>query len=232
MTRLAAALAEDAVDIGQTFMFRRLPVYLVIDCSYSMRGHPIQMVQEGLTQMVSDLRSDPMALETVCLSIITFATEAKVASNLKEVFSFKAPTLESKGRSDMGAGLRLLLQQLDEEVRPNSVTMKGDWKPIAFLLSDGGPSDAWITQAKELHARHVEGRLTMVAVGFDERAHTDKLLRVTPIVLISTSKEPAAFSRFLKWVSTSISRSVQTSSGSIDLYDSPLPTGFSLNQQR
>ena len=53
-------------------MDRRLPIYLLIDSSGSMRGEPIQSVNVGLSAMLSALRQDPYALETVYLSIITF----------------------------------------------------------------------------------------------------------------------------------------------------------------
>ena len=38
---------------------RRLPVYLLIDTSGSMRGEPIESVKVGLEAMVSSLRQDP-----------------------------------------------------------------------------------------------------------------------------------------------------------------------------
>ena len=44
---------------------RRLPVYLLIDTSGSMRGEPIESVKVGLETMVSSLRQDPLALTDV-----------------------------------------------------------------------------------------------------------------------------------------------------------------------
>ena len=53
---------------------RRLPVYLVLDCSGSMTGEPIEACRQGLKALLADLRSDPQALETAYLSVITFST--------------------------------------------------------------------------------------------------------------------------------------------------------------
>ena len=50
---------------------RRLPVYILIDTSTSMRGEPIIAVELGLKALMESLNRDPYALETVCLSIIT-----------------------------------------------------------------------------------------------------------------------------------------------------------------
>ena len=53
-------------------MSRRLPVYILIDTSGSMRGEPIEAVKVGLADMISSLRLDPYALDTAHISIITY----------------------------------------------------------------------------------------------------------------------------------------------------------------
>ena len=194
-------------------MDRRLPVYLVVDCSHSMRGEPIAAVRAGIEGVVQSLRRDPMALETVWLSVITFATGTRQAVPLTEVLQFATPELVAKGQTDLGAALRLLAERTDEEVRRSTPEQKDDWKPIAFLLTDGGPGDAWITPAKEIRARHDAGRMLMVAVGFGPNVHIDKLKRITPEVVIAESSEPGTFARFFQWVSTSVSRSCQVAAG-------------------
>ena len=174
-----------------------------------MRGAPIGAVREGIAQMVRDLQGDPFALETVALSVITFSTGAEQVVPLTDILRFRAPDLAAKGKTELGAGLRLLLDKIAQEVRTSSPDIKADWKPICFLLSDGGPSDAWITPANEVCARHNARKVFMTAVGFGRNVHVDKLKRVTPQVVISETAEPVAFSRFLQWASTSISQSCQ-----------------------
>ena len=51
---------------------RRLPIYLVLDVSGSMRGEPIEAVRLGVQSLVQTLIQDPYALETAYLSLITF----------------------------------------------------------------------------------------------------------------------------------------------------------------
>ena len=58
-------------------MARRLPVYLLIDTSGSMKGEPIESVKVGIETMLSTLRNDPYALETVNISIITYDKDVK-----------------------------------------------------------------------------------------------------------------------------------------------------------
>ena len=50
---------------------RRLPVYFLVDVSESMVGAPIQQVQDGMRMIVQELRTDPYALETAYISILS-----------------------------------------------------------------------------------------------------------------------------------------------------------------
>ena len=43
---------------------RRLPVYLLLDCSESMAGPAIEAVEQGVQTLVGELRGNPLALET------------------------------------------------------------------------------------------------------------------------------------------------------------------------
>ena len=56
---------------------RRLPVYLLIDTSGSMRGEPVESVNVGLRAMQTSLRQNPYAIETVHLSVTTFDSQIK-----------------------------------------------------------------------------------------------------------------------------------------------------------
>ena len=56
---------------------RRLPVYILLDCSESMVGEAVDSVQHGLDALLQQLRTDPHALETAWVSIITFSNEAQ-----------------------------------------------------------------------------------------------------------------------------------------------------------
>lgn len=63
---------------------RRLPVYLLLDTSGSMYGEPIEAVKNGVQTLISTLRSDPYALETAYISIITFNSSAQQITPLTD----------------------------------------------------------------------------------------------------------------------------------------------------
>ena len=87
---------------------RRLPIYLVIDTSYSMSGEPIVAVRNGIQSLLVALRQDPYALETAFISVITFSTEAKQVVSLRDVVSFQEPDIEADGTTALGSALDLL----------------------------------------------------------------------------------------------------------------------------
>lgn len=136
---------------------KRLPVYLLIDCSGSMAGDAIESVRAGIKALMSDLKGDPMALETVYLSVITFASSAHQVSPLTEVQKFAEPALEASGSTPLGSALRLLERSLDSEVRKAGPETKGDWKPLIFIMTDGQPTDTWEDAADSLKSRKTGG---------------------------------------------------------------------------
>jgi uncharacterized protein YegL len=186
---------------------RRLPVYLLLDCSGSMSGEPIEAVRQGVRALVSDLRGDPQALETAYLSVITFASSAQQVTPLTELMAFNEPNLEASGATSMGEALKLLEQCLDREVRKSSPSQKGDWKPLVFIMTDGQPTDNWEMYADRIKQKKI-GNVIACAAG--PGADGTLLKRITEIVVELTNLQPDALKAFFKWVSSSIKTTSQS----------------------
>ena len=120
---------------------RRLPIYFLIDVSESMVGEPIIQVEKGMRNIIQELRTDPYALETVFVSVIVFAGKEKVLSPLTELYKFYPPQFPIGGGTSLGTALDCLMNDIDKSVKKTTVEMKGDWKPIIFLFTDGMPTD-------------------------------------------------------------------------------------------
>lgn len=204
---------------------RRLPVYLVLDCSGSMSGEPIEAVKQGIKALLSELRSDPQALETAYLSVITFDSTARQVTPLTELMLFKEPKLKASGTTALGEALRMLTDCIRQEVRKSTGQQKGDWKPLVFLLTDGVPTDSWEQAAKDLKSTK-PANIIACAAGAD--ADTSVLKKITDCVIMMNSLSPGDLSRFFAWVSGSIkmsSKSVDSKPGApIEL--PPPPQGF------
>src|SRR5580704_6296905 len=101
---------------------RRLPVYLLVDCSESMAGPAIAEVERGVQTLLTELRENPLALESCYLSVITFARQAEQVVPLTELIQFQPPKLSVRSGSSLGAALRLLLDCINREVVRNTPT--------------------------------------------------------------------------------------------------------------
>ena len=204
---------------------RRLPVYLMLDCSGSMAGEPIEAVRMGLRSLLSDLKSDPQALETVWMSIITFDSSAKQLSPLTEIGTFQEPTIDASGSTAMGEALKLVGQCIEKEVRKTTASQKGDWKPLVFLMTDGQPTDSWEKPADELKKRKPANVIACAAgPGADDSA----LKRITETVVRLQDTSPGALGAFMKWVTASIkttSASVSAGQGDQAVNLPALPQG-------
>lgn len=181
---------------------RRLPVYLLLDCSGSMYGEPIEAVKNGVQVLVSTLLQDPYALETAYLSIITFDSSAQQVSSLTELSAFQQPNIQASGCTALGEALALLAQKADQEVTKTTAEQKGDWKPLVFIMTDGEPTDDLNKGLAEFKKRKW-GMVVACAAGAG--ANTDTLKKITECVVSLDTADSATIKAFFKWVSASVS---------------------------
>lgn len=192
---------------------RRLPVYLLIDTSGSMRGESIHAVNVGIQAMLSALRQDPYALESVHISIITYDNNAREFIPLTplEDFQFTDIVVPNAGGTFTGAALECLIQAVDRDVKRADGDQKGDWRPLVFLMTDGSPSDAYAyDEAVAEIKKRAFGSIIACAVG--PKAKHEHLKKLTHQVVALETLDSTAFAGFFKWVSASVA-SGSTSSG-------------------
>jgi uncharacterized protein YegL len=180
---------------------RRLPVYLVLDCSGSMAGEPIAAMEMGLKALLGELRDDPQALETVWLSVITFASTAQQIIELTDLSDFTVPDLAASGTTALGEAIEVLTERITKEVKKTAPDQKGDWKPMIFLLTDGEPTDAW---EKPVENFRVRGLGTIIACGAGPEVNDATLKRLGDKVVRLKDTQPGTLGAFLKWVSASV----------------------------
>lgn len=203
---------------------RRLPVYILIDTSGSMKGEPIESVKAGLESMISSLRQDPYALESACISIITFDKDVKCVLPLTPLEELQLPeiTTPDSGPTHTGAALKMLLQQVDKEVHLSTPERKGDWMPLLFLLTDGKPSD--LQEYNNIIPEVKKHKFaTIVACAAGMKAKAEPLKQLTDQVYMLDTLDISTFRQFFKWVSESIGIGNRSVGSTEDLVLPPPP---------
>ena len=186
-------------------MNRKLPVYLLIDSSGSMNGEPIISVNEGLRALLSALRQDPYALETVMLSVITFDRNVKEILPLTAVEDVQLDDIVPpiSGPTHLGEALEYLIARYHKDIKRKSKSSKGDFSPMLFVMTDGKPSDIQLfnEKAKEIKQLSFASIIGCVA---GPKAKKEELLKFADPVVSLESNDSSSFSAFFKWVSDSI----------------------------
>jgi uncharacterized protein YegL len=181
---------------------RKLPVFVLIDSSSSMRGEAIEAVNTGIKSLLQSLRTNPFALETVYLSVLSFNTEAFVVRSFSDLLNNDLASIEAKGRSNFGIGLDLLMSEMKQRINKTTREKKGDWKPVIIFMTDGRPSGAWKRKIKEFHSLNT-GQFIVCACGMKSNLSIVESFGGNTVIL--NNKNKSSIYEFFKWVSTSIS---------------------------
>jgi uncharacterized protein YegL len=168
-----------------------------------MVGEALSKMEDGLQSIMRTLRTDPHALETVHVSVIAFAGIAKKIAPLIEVASFYPPKLPLGSGTSLGAALETLMAEIDTSVIKTTPDLKGDWRPIVYLFTDGRPTDNPIPAIERWKARYAS-QATLIAVGLGKDADFTTLKKLTDHTIVFEDTKEGNFKKFVAWVTASL----------------------------
>lgn len=192
-------------------MSRRLLTYLCIDTSGSMNGEPIVAVNAGLQALLTSLRSNPYALDSVHLSITTFDSLIKQVLPITPIADVMLPEIicPASGATLLGEALENICQQVQRDVAKTSAAEKGDWKPILVILTDGKPTDV-LAYSEVIPRLKAIGFARILACAAGPKADPSQLKRLTDNVVSLDTMDAASFGKCFEWISAAISQDSQS----------------------
>jgi len=170
-----------------------------------MRGEKIVAVNNGLQVLVSKLRQDPFALESVSIGIVTFDREPRQLLPLVDLEALQVPVIDITESSPPFTGKALLYldQKLNKEIKKGTAGQKGDWRPLLFILTRGAPADKqeFREAIPKIKARNFAA---IVACSVGSRSSETELKALTEHVVHLDTADSSTLMSFFKWVSASI----------------------------
>lgn len=184
----------------------RIPVALCLDVSSSMDGEPIQELNAGVQQYLVEMQSDDLTLYSAETAVVSFASEAECVADFNTADRLQVPALKANGLTNMGAGLTMALDLLEQRKTQYKTTGVDYYQPILVVMSDGNPNGnrTVLEEAVSRIRQQAEARrLTVVAVGIGSGADMNMLTRVSP------RQQPVRlsglqFREFFAWLSRSV----------------------------
>lgn len=174
--------------IGNAFAYgqsgRALPVYMLIDCSESMKGASIQALREGIQWLNDELIADPEVRSKAKLSVITFSDVAE-QTDLVPIKSFVPPALTAGGARRLDGALFLLAESIEHDVRLNTPTARGDYSPLVFILISGPSSHSIEKPLARLKALRYNHKPQIVALGMGPEINVAMLHQIADNVLLT-----------------------------------------------
>ena len=178
-------------------------------------------MEQVIDQILSDLRRDPHALESVWFSQIVFAAKAVTLSPLQDIINFRPGSLPIGGGTGVGAMLEHLMKTLKSDIQVDTSTGKADWKPIVYLMTDGRSTDSTV-QAIQDWNRNFKGKCLLVAISLGTKSDISMLRQLTDNVVVFMDTSPQAYSSYAEWISRSISESIKVASSPVHASESPI----------
>lgn len=186
-------------------MNRRLLAYFLLDTSGSMRGEPIAALNNGFNGLVSMLRTDPQAMDSLHISVVTYDREVNNLIPLVDLASFHPVEIKcpDSGPTHTGQALEMIYDLVHKDLVKGSSDRKGDWKPLLFVFTDGKPSDLQKYREMMPKIKSLDfGVIVGCAAG--PKAEISFLQELTNNVVKLDTTDASTLTTFFQWVSSSI----------------------------
>jgi uncharacterized protein YegL len=191
-----------------------LPFYLLCDESGSMTGDPIDAINRALPDLHHEISTNPTVADKTRFCLIGFSDDASVLQPLVDLSDIdEVPALSAGGLTDYGTAFRTLLRSVEKDVAELKAQGHEVYRPVAFFLSDGIPTDEdWPTAHRELLNSRYAPKIIAFGIGDAEAQIIGQVANFRAFIQKDNSVSPA---QALREFASSLTRSIVRSASSI-----------------
>lgn len=192
---------------------KRVPCVVIMDCSYSMKGGPIEALNTGLKQFETEVKSDEKARRAARIMLIRVGALEEggpgvlIRTPFQDAADFIAPEEIASGATPLGEAILLALQKIEQEKAYLNQMSLSHHRPWLFVMTDGAPTDGeqvW----KDVCAQTIKAISTKKVALFPMAVDGGKVEELQK--LLGNSERQVAklnsvnFSQFFEWLSDSM----------------------------
>lgn len=191
-----------------------LPFYMVCDESGSMSGPPIDAINSALPDLHQEISTNPTVADKTRFALIGFSDDAKVLQPLVDLSELEElPALTAGGVTSYGNAFRTLQQSIEQDVAALKSEQHEVYRPVAFFLSDGVPTDSgWEQALKDLTSSRYGPKIIAFGIGEADAGTISQVANFRAFMQQDSSASPATA---LREFAASLTRSIVRSAGSI-----------------
>lgn len=189
---------------GGELATRPIHFFWVVDCSGSMYGEKIGIVNNTIQECIPEMRSaaDNNPNAQLLIRALQFSSGASwLTSNPVPVEDYGWEDMEANGLTELGKAFDLLAAQLSIPPMPERAL-----PPVIVLLSDGQPTDDYKKSMDKLKKLPWFRKAVKIAIFIGQDADDEVLIEFTGNKeLVLQANNATALAKMIKWASTTAS---------------------------
>ena len=207
---------------GGELATRPIHFFWVVDCSGSMYGEKIGIVNNTIQECIPEMRNsaDNNPNAQLLIRALQFSSGASwITTSPVPIENYSWEDMEANGLTELGKAFDLLAAQLSIPPMPARAL-----PPVIVLLSDGQPTDDYKKSLDKLKGMPWFRKAVKIAISIGQDADDDVLIEFTGNKeLVLQANNATALAKMIKWASTTASMVSAPSSKPMNSIPVPAP---------